>query len=146
MPRNVAVHIAKRIPLQAGLGGGSSDAAAAIRGLTALWRIDLPRDRQYTIAAELGADVPFFLEGGTALGVERGDRLFPLIDLPSAWTTLVVPGFGVGTADAYGWWDRSRGCAGGRARAACRGLPGTGRVPRRCARQCGVVTILESHI
>ena len=104
-PKNVLVEIKKRIPLQAGLGGGSSDAAAAIRGLTKLWGLELTSDRQRTIAARLGSDVPFFLEGGTALGVERGDRLFPLIDTKAAWVTLVIPAFGVSTKDAYQWLD-----------------------------------------
>jgi 4-diphosphocytidyl-2-C-methyl-D-erythritol kinase len=103
-PLGVVVQIAKRIPLQAGLGGGSSDAAAAIRGLTALWRLDLPRERLLAIAASLGADVPFFLEGGTALGLDRGDVVFPLIDQPSAWVTLALPPFGVSTKEAYGWF------------------------------------------
>ena len=57
------------------------------------------------IAATLGADVPYFLEGGTALGLDRGDLLYPLVDHPAAWVTLVVPAFGVSTAEAFGWWD-----------------------------------------
>jgi 4-diphosphocytidyl-2-C-methyl-D-erythritol kinase len=103
--RDVAVRIAKRIPLQAGLGGGSSDAAAAIRGLAALWRLRLPDGAQHQMAARLGADVPFFFQGGTAVGVDRGDLLFPLIDLTPRWLTVVVPSFGVSTKDAYGWFD-----------------------------------------
>jgi 4-diphosphocytidyl-2-C-methyl-D-erythritol kinase len=108
-PRDVTVRIAKRIPIQAGLGGGSSDAAAAIRALIALWRLDLTAARTRKIAAALGADVPFFLEGGTTLGVARGDVLRRLADAPPAWVTLVVPAFGVSTADAYRWFDVSRG-------------------------------------
>ena len=75
----------KRIPLQAGLGGGSSDAAAALRALRALWRVGFRRERLRAIAAPLGADVPFFLQGGTALGVGAATSLFPLADLPPAW-------------------------------------------------------------
>jgi 4-diphosphocytidyl-2-C-methyl-D-erythritol kinase len=105
-PRDAVVRIVKRVPMQSGLGGGSSDAAAAIRGLTALWRADVSHERQRQIAGELGADVPFFLEGGTALGLDRGDLLFPLVDQPSTWVTLVVPSFGVSTKDAYGWFDQ----------------------------------------
>lgn len=105
-PRDVAVHLTKRIPMRAGLGGGSSDAAAALRVMARLWRVDGARVRD--VARLLGADVPYFLEGGTVLGLDRGDRLFPLIDVPSAWVSLVVPGFGVSTADAYEWWDRTR--------------------------------------
>jgi 4-diphosphocytidyl-2-C-methyl-D-erythritol kinase len=106
-PRDAAVRIAKRIPLQSGMGGGSSDAAAAIRGLTALWRVDLPRERRQAIAARLGADVPFFLDGGTALGLDRGDVLFPLIDQPLTWVTLAIPSFSVGTKEAYLWFDQA---------------------------------------
>jgi 4-diphosphocytidyl-2-C-methyl-D-erythritol kinase len=93
--------------MQAGLGGGSSDAAAAIRALGDLWHMSRPA--QHRVAASLGADIPFFLEGGTALGVERGDVLFPLRDHPNAWVVVAVPGFGVSTKDAYRWFDRDRG-------------------------------------
>jgi 4-diphosphocytidyl-2-C-methyl-D-erythritol kinase len=103
------VRIAKRIPVQAGLGGGSSDAAAALRALTALWRIRMSRETLAGIAAQLGADVPFFLHGGTVLGLERGDVLIPQHDVPAAWVVVVVPNFGVSTADAYKWFDHRRG-------------------------------------
>jgi 4-diphosphocytidyl-2-C-methyl-D-erythritol kinase len=102
------------------LGGGSSDAAAAIRSLLRLWRLDLPGERLQAIAASLGADVPFFLEGGTALGLDRGDVLFPLIDQPVTWVTIALPPFGVSTKEAYQWFDRasspSRNRRGGRGR------------------------------
>jgi 4-diphosphocytidyl-2-C-methyl-D-erythritol kinase len=113
-PRDIVIRLAKRIPMQSGLGGGSSDAAATLRGFASLWGVDVPRDRLHALAASLGADVPFFLEGGTALGLDRGDLLFALIDAPAAWVTLVLPAFGVSTKDAYGWWDshRSRGSQG----------------------------------
>ncbi len=87
-PRGVVVTIAKRIPMQAGLGGGSSDGAAAIRALASLWRVRLPRARRHGLAAAMGADVPYFLEGGTALGRNRGDRLSRLDDRPRAWVVL----------------------------------------------------------
>lgn len=106
-PEGVHVTLEKRIPIQAGLGGGSSDAAAAIRGLSRFWRIDLSAEAAYAIAAGLGADVPYFLHGGTALGLDRGDRLFPLVDLPASSVVLAVPPFGVSTRDAYAWWDES---------------------------------------
>jgi 4-diphosphocytidyl-2-C-methyl-D-erythritol kinase len=105
-PRDVSIHLAKRIPLKAGLGGGSSDAAAALRALGRLWRVDAGRVR--AIAPALGADVPYFFEGGTVLGLERGDELFPLIDAPPAWVVLAIPSFGVSTKDAFAWWDRRR--------------------------------------
>jgi 4-diphosphocytidyl-2-C-methyl-D-erythritol kinase len=114
-PRDVAVDLQKRIPLNAGLGGGSSDAAAALRAFGPLWRVDEARLR--AIGRELGADVPYFFEGGTVLGLERGDLLFPLMDRPKAWVTLVLPNFGVSTAEAFRWWDSDcAATAGGDAR------------------------------
>ena len=104
-PSGVAIAIAKRIPMQAGLGGGSSDAAAALRALSLFWGVRTGPGALRAIAGQLGADVSFFLEGGTALGVERGDVLYPLLDRPPASVVLVDSGFGVSTLDAYGWWD-----------------------------------------
>jgi 4-diphosphocytidyl-2-C-methyl-D-erythritol kinase len=105
-PRDVAVDLEKRIPLEAGLGGGSSDAAAALRALGRLWRVDARAMR--AAAADLGADVPYFFEGGTVLGLGRGDLLFPMIDYPAAWVVLVFPAFGVSTKDAFRWLDSER--------------------------------------
>jgi len=104
-PSGVHVTIHKQIPIEAGLGGGSSDAAAAIRALSTLWQLTLPVERTYHIARDLGADVPFFFEGGTVLCVDRGDVLYPLIDRPSSSVVLIFPNFGVSTRDAYRWWD-----------------------------------------
>ncbi|HEY7791694.1 MAG TPA: 4-(cytidine 5'-diphospho)-2-C-methyl-D-erythritol kinase [Vicinamibacterales bacterium] len=106
-PRNVRIHIVKRIPMQAGLGGGSSDAAAVLGGLARLWRVRVSAAELGRLAATLGADVPFLLRGGTALGVDRGDRLYPLSPLPPTWVALVVPAFGVSTVEAYRWLDRA---------------------------------------
>jgi 4-diphosphocytidyl-2-C-methyl-D-erythritol kinase len=118
-PRDVAVELRKRIPLEAGLGGGSSDGAAALRIFARLWRVSGSAVR--AAARELGADVPYFLEGGTALGLERGDLLFSLIDHPPAWVVVVLPPFGVSTKEAFAWWDQDRagraGGAGGAGRA-----------------------------
>lgn len=105
-PANVALRLTKRVPMQAGLGGGSSDAAAALRVLGARWGVGIARLRR--IAESLGSDVPYFFEGGTVLGTGRGERLTALDDLPPFWVTLVIPDFGVSTADAYGWLDRER--------------------------------------
>jgi 4-diphosphocytidyl-2-C-methyl-D-erythritol kinase len=105
--RDVAIDLRKRIPMQAGLGGGSSDAAAALRALANRWRVGDAKVR--AAAAALGADVPYFLEGGTVLGLERGDLLFPLFDPPRAWVVLVLPNFGVSTKEAFGWFDASKG-------------------------------------
>jgi 4-diphosphocytidyl-2-C-methyl-D-erythritol kinase len=101
----VTVRLDKRIPLQAGLGGGSADAAAALVGLARLWRAPVKPNQLVDVAVTLGADVPFFLSGGTALGLGRGEEIYPLADLPTHWVVLLVPGFGVSTSDAYGWWD-----------------------------------------
>jgi 4-diphosphocytidyl-2-C-methyl-D-erythritol kinase len=103
--RDIHVGVRKRIPVRAGLGGGSSDAAATLVALSALWGRKVSPDALGAIAADLGADVPYFLVGGTALGLERGDLLFPLVDFPPVWVVLVQPAFGVSTADAYRWWD-----------------------------------------
>lgn len=85
------IRLTKAIPVAAGLGGGSSDAAAALRGLTQLWNLDLPPERLSELAAELGSDVSFFLHGGTALSEGRGQRLTPLPDAPEAALLIVVP-------------------------------------------------------
>jgi 4-diphosphocytidyl-2-C-methyl-D-erythritol kinase len=103
LPRDIVVALNKRIPIAAGLGGGSSDAAATLRALSKIWRVDAARLPE--LAKSLGADVPYFLEGGTVLGVERGDVLFPLIDPPRAWVTVVIPSFGISTKEAFGWFD-----------------------------------------
>jgi 4-diphosphocytidyl-2-C-methyl-D-erythritol kinase len=111
--RDMLVRLEKRIPLQAGLGGGSADAAAALIGLAHAWRVGL-RPVQFTdLAARLGADVPFFLAGGTALGLGRGDEIYPLADLPRHWIVLLLPGFGVSTGEAFGWYTAERDLARG---------------------------------
>jgi len=99
------VRITKRIPAQGGLGGGSADAAAALVGWDRLWATRLPAGRLRDLARGLGADVPFFLWAGTALGLERGDEIHPLDDAPSRWVVLVFPPFGVSTPEAFRWWD-----------------------------------------
>jgi 4-diphosphocytidyl-2-C-methyl-D-erythritol kinase len=89
------VRLTKRIPLAAGLGGGSSDAACALLGLNALWRLGLGQDRLVELAACLGSDVPFFLKGGTALVQGRGERVTPLPPPAPAWLVLAVLPVGV---------------------------------------------------
>jgi 4-diphosphocytidyl-2-C-methyl-D-erythritol kinase len=83
--------LAKRIPVAAGLGGGSSDAAAAIRGLVRLWGADVARDELIGLAREIGADVPFLLWGGTALAAGVGDELEWLPDRPARFAVLYTP-------------------------------------------------------
>ncbi|MDP1570684.1 MAG: 4-(cytidine 5'-diphospho)-2-C-methyl-D-erythritol kinase [Vicinamibacterales bacterium] len=104
-PKDVAIHLEKRIPAQAGLGGGSADAAATLIGLASLWALDVDVVTLSRLAARLGADVPFFLVGGTALGLGRGDDIYPLVDLPRSHVVVARPGFGVSTVEAYGWYD-----------------------------------------
>jgi 4-diphosphocytidyl-2-C-methyl-D-erythritol kinase len=100
--RGVRIELFKRIPQQAGLGGGSSDAAAVLRGLNRLWGLGLSRTRLAEIAAQLGSDVPFFLWGGTALATGRGEQVQPL-DLAADLSLLIVkPPFGLATAEVYG--------------------------------------------
>ena len=106
--RDVVIRLEKRVPLQAGLGGGSADAAATLLGLAHAWRIPIRPAQITDVAATIGADVPFFLAGGTALGLGRGDEVYPLADLPRHWIVLLVPGFGVSASEAYGWYDAER--------------------------------------
>jgi 4-diphosphocytidyl-2-C-methyl-D-erythritol kinase len=106
-PFGVTVRVEKNIPMQAGLGGGSSNGAAALRALCRLWKVKASAEELRHAAATLGADVPYFFEGGTALGFHRGDLLFPLDDIAPAWVVVVVPEFGVSTKDAFAWWDAS---------------------------------------
>jgi 4-diphosphocytidyl-2-C-methyl-D-erythritol kinase len=85
------MRLSKAIPVAAGLGGGSSDAAAALRGLNQMWDLDLPREALEQIAARLGSDVPFFVHGGTALAEGRGERITPLPDTPPTELVVALP-------------------------------------------------------
>lgn len=89
--RDARIELRKKIPLAAGLGGGSSDAAAALRCLQRLWNLGRESERLAEIAAQIGSDVTFFLDGGTALAEGRGERVTPLPDVPAAWLVLLVP-------------------------------------------------------
>lgn len=105
--RSCALVLKKNIPIQAGLGGGSSDAAAVLRALSRFWRP--PAGGLRRIARELGADVPFFLEGGCALAAGTGEKIVPIRPAPDFWAVIVKPRMGLSTREAYGWLDRSRG-------------------------------------
>ena len=100
LPATLRLH--KRIPHGAGLGGGSSDAAAALRLGNELFHLGLPPDRLLTLAAQLGSDVPLFLLGGTSLGLGRGERVLPLRPIPLEPMLLVHPGLHVSTPSVYG--------------------------------------------
>jgi len=104
-PSGVLIDLRKRIPSEAGLGGGSSNAAMTLLALNKLWRLNLDLPTLTRIGSRLGADVPYFLVGGTALGLGRGDDIYPLTDMPPVHVVILRPGFGVSTADAYKWFD-----------------------------------------
>jgi 4-diphosphocytidyl-2-C-methyl-D-erythritol kinase len=110
------IHLKKRIPLSAGLGGGSSDAAAALLGLNQFWGLQLPLRELQPMGSRLGADVGFFLVGGAAMGVGRGDELVPLPDGSPFRIVLLLPPFASSTAEVYRRWDeipRRSGLPGG---------------------------------
>ena len=106
-PADTLVTLEKAIPMQAGLGGGSADAAAALQVLARLWG-GAPLSLLREVAATVGSDAPFFLSGGTALGLGRGEEIYPLVDLPRHWIVIVRPPFGVSTVEAYAWYDEDR--------------------------------------
>jgi 4-diphosphocytidyl-2-C-methyl-D-erythritol kinase len=102
--KGIRATLKKRIPAGRGLGGGSSDAAAALTGLLRLAGGSIGTARLIQIASELGADVPFFLAGGRAVGIGRGDEISPLPDLPKRTMLVVSPiDIAVRTRDAYEW-------------------------------------------
>jgi 4-diphosphocytidyl-2-C-methyl-D-erythritol kinase len=99
--QGVRISLTKRIPVGAGLGGGSSDAAVTLLGLNLLWELGLSPERLEKLAAQLGSDVPFFILGGTRLATGRGEKLTRL-DLPhSYWVLIVFPEIHLSTADVY---------------------------------------------
>jgi 4-diphosphocytidyl-2-C-methyl-D-erythritol kinase len=97
----VTFELDKNIPMGAGLGGGSSNAAAILLALPVLAGVRIPLPRLVELGTALGSDVPFFLYGGTAAGIGRGTELYPLADLPARHLLVVAPGIHVSTADAY---------------------------------------------
>jgi 4-diphosphocytidyl-2-C-methyl-D-erythritol kinase len=101
VPPRAALHLTKRIPIAAGLGGGSADAAAALRALVELWRVALPVEELFDLAARLGADVPMCLAGRAALVSGVGERLVPAPPLPECAILLVNPGVALPTAEVF---------------------------------------------
>jgi 4-diphosphocytidyl-2-C-methyl-D-erythritol kinase len=99
--RGADIHLSKKIPVGGGLGGGSSNAAATLRALAALWKLSLTDADLHALAAAIGSDVPFFLVGGRARGTGRGAILRPLADGPEEWLVLVFPPFSLSTAVVY---------------------------------------------
>jgi 4-diphosphocytidyl-2-C-methyl-D-erythritol kinase len=100
--KGVYIRLNKRIPVAAGLAGGSSDAAAALRGLNRLWGLGLSLKELEDLGAELGSDVPFCVRGGTALATGRGEKLESVPPPPQCWVILAKPPINVSTADVYG--------------------------------------------
>jgi 4-diphosphocytidyl-2-C-methyl-D-erythritol kinase len=99
--RGASITLRKKIPAGAGLGGGSSNAAATLLGLCRFWDIKLPDFDLLSIAAGLGSDVPFFLSGGMAMGTGRGEKIELLPDIPSEHLVVIFPGVHISTAEAY---------------------------------------------
>ena len=100
-PGKVFIHLEKTIPVGAGLGGGSSDAAAVLRGLNRYYEHPFSTPRLQAMALRLGADVPFFIEGVPALAEGIGERLTPVRNLAPMAVLLVYPGFGIATAEVF---------------------------------------------
>lgn len=103
--KGVEISITKRIPVGGGLGGGSSNAAAVLRALDRLWRLGLGSAGLHPLARRLGADVPFFLLGGTALGLGRGDEVYPAWRQVDVYVVLVDPGRPLSTSAVYSRCD-----------------------------------------
>jgi len=97
----VKIRLEKRIPSEAGLGGGSSDAAATLIALAHLWEIEVSADDLVQVAESLGSDVPFFLHGGTARATGRGNVIEPLEDTPQQHLLIIKPNASISTAKAY---------------------------------------------
>src|SRR5664280_2850923 len=101
----VVIEIDKRLPVQGGMGAGSSNAVATMLGLERALETRLSAEDKMRIAAEVGSDVPLFLIGGTVLGIGHGEEVYPLQDLPSMHLVLVTPPIGVSTPKAFAQWD-----------------------------------------
>lgn len=102
------IAIDKHVPVTGGMGGGSADAAATLIACDALWGTELPRDEMFALASELGADVPFALTGGTAIGTGRGDQLSPALAKGQFQWVLALADFGLSTPQVYSELDRHR--------------------------------------
>ena len=132
-PGGLEIRIHKRIPVAAGLGGGSADAAAALIGANALWGLGLDQRELARIGVRIGADVPFCLHGGTAIARGIGEEIEPVPVAPPLCGVVVNPGFPVSTADVYRVYDQlyaeALAGAGGRQNGTA-GLAGVTHVPR----------------
>ena len=102
----VTIGIEKKLPVQGGLGAGSSNAVATMLALERALKKSLPGAARLRVASEVGSDLPLFLIGGTALGVGRGEEVYPVPDLPATPLVVVTPAVGVSTPRAFADWDR----------------------------------------
>lgn len=109
---SVRVVLRKAIPVAGGMAGGSADAAATLVGLSALWKLDLPREQLGVLAAELGSDVTFALHGGTALGTGRGERLVPVLTRHRVHWVIALHHRGLATPAAFAELGRLRAASG----------------------------------
>lgn len=98
----VKIELQKKIPMGAGLGGGSSNAAITLLALMQLWNLSIEPADLLRLGAQLGADVPFFFFGGTGIGIGRGDEVYPMADIEAAHLLLVNPGINIPTREIYG--------------------------------------------
>ena len=103
-----SLEISKHVPVTGGMGGGSADAAATLLACDALWGTELPRDEMLELARKLGADVPFALTGGTAIGTGRGDELSPALAQGSYQWVLALADYGLSTPEVYAELDQHR--------------------------------------
>ncbi|MBV9691226.1 MAG: 4-(cytidine 5'-diphospho)-2-C-methyl-D-erythritol kinase [Ktedonobacteraceae bacterium] len=127
LKQGVLIELYKRIPIAAGLGGGSSNAAAVLLALSQWWQLHLSPPDMFALAASLGSDVPFFLTGGLALCEGRGERVTPLAPhWPAAmrWLLLVKPAISVATATVFRYLPSSDYTDGTHSRAVCEALAG----------------------
>lgn len=100
--QGVHIYIEKNIPIAAGLAGGSSDAAATIKGLNQLWNLNMSIEEMADLGSKVGSDVSFCVHGGTAVARGRGEKIQPIAPPPPCWVILAKPPIGVSTAEVYG--------------------------------------------
>lgn len=145
--RGVGIRLQKKIPLAAGLGGGSSNAAAVLKGVERLWGLGLDEDVLMGLAASLGSDVPFFLRGGTALAEGRGELITSLAHFPRSKVLLVFPrGLQLSAGLVYNSLDPGKKGAGRKTDELVRFLKETEEEGRRSSLLPGLGSLLVNHL
>jgi 4-diphosphocytidyl-2-C-methyl-D-erythritol kinase len=119
----VSIKIEKRLPVQGGLGGASSNAVATLLALERALKKEIPAAEKLRMAAEVGSDLPLFLIGGTVLGTGRGEDVYPVPDLPPTFCLVATPEIGVSTPQAFSDWDEKMGSGRSVGRASAQALP-----------------------